>query len=163
MDHQSLPKRKTRKWWLPLTYKPKIDLVLSGACSQTIRPGNKFLPGDQIAFHGWSGVSRRSPWSFRTPYLTIIHVEGLWVARTFFQFQADVSPTGIIDYGAVNDWKRAKGIARRDGLDPPTGEALCKLFHSMYPIPETGAPFQIIRWDPAPLHTGESSLATALE
>ena len=64
-----------RKHILPLTYKPKIQDVLDGKITQTIRPISYTKPknvGDLVMFHGWSGKPYGSKWSFRTSYWEII-------------------------------------------------------------------------------------------
>ena len=49
------------------TYEPKIKAVLSGVCTQTIRPlGKKIIEqGDTITFHGWEDRPYKSKWSWR--------------------------------------------------------------------------------------------------
>jgi len=62
---------------LPLTYEPKIQAVLNGKCTQTIRPisyTKEKKVNDLIMFHGWSDKPYRSKWSFRTPYWRITKV-----------------------------------------------------------------------------------------
>ena len=54
-----------RKHVKALTYKPKIEAVKDGRCTQTIRQGHNISVGDEILFHGWEGRSYRSKWSGR--------------------------------------------------------------------------------------------------
>jgi len=117
---------------LPLTYEPKIDGVINGTIRQTIRKGWKYTVGDQIAFHGWEGKPYRTPWNFRTGYYTlkkainvIIEEDGLWQDCCFYQ-----------------PWEKSDLIARLDGIDPPTGEALRDVLLSMGCVGKA----QILRW-----------------
>lgn len=131
-----------RKWFLPLTYKPKIPGVLSGEIRQTIRPGRKFSVGDQIAFHGWEGRPYHSRWSFRTEYFT------LWSV-----FPVMIYPHGIrFTYNTeVSLWLDARvvALAELDGIDSTpglAGIALGDLLNSMHRIPNEGIEAQIIKW-----------------
>jgi len=129
----------TRKWNLPLTYAPKIAGVCDGSIRQTIRVGRKFSPGDLVSFHGWSGKPYRSPWSFRTEYFT------LTMARCI-----QIVPGGIVWPGAMHEeyyaWRELDCLAARDGIEPPTGEALRDVLLGMHTIPDEGIDAQILRW-----------------
>jgi len=128
-----------RSYWLPLTYPPKIPKVLSGECTQTIRPGRKYRVGDRVAFHGWGGTPYRSKWSFKTPYWEVI-----WIT------QITLFPDGIgylySEFGSRWTWASVDDVALLDGIDPPTGEELGRVLLSMHKIPPEGLPAQIIRW-----------------
>ena len=53
---------------LSLTYAPKIPLVKSGECTQTIRIHNPEKPkkvGDKLILHPWEGTPYRSRWDWR--------------------------------------------------------------------------------------------------
>ena len=53
---------------LSLTYAPKISLVKSGECTQTIRLHNDQNPkrvGDKLIIHTWKGRPYRSKWGWR--------------------------------------------------------------------------------------------------
>jgi len=53
---------------LSLTYAPKIPLVKSGECCQTIRLQNPDKPkkvGDKLILHTWAGKPYRSKWDWR--------------------------------------------------------------------------------------------------
>lgn len=120
------------KFNLPLTYAPKIPGVLNGTIRQTIRKGRKFRVGDLIAFHGWEGKPYRSKWSFRTGYFEVVKVidvtideDGFWQDVCFYQ-----------------PWFHSDDIARLDGIDPPTGEALRDVLLSMGCLGQA----QIVRW-----------------
>jgi hypothetical protein len=130
-----------RKWCLPLTYAPKISGVIGGTIRQTIRSGRKYQVGDWIAFHGWSGVPRRSPWSFRTGYFLIHEVKDIIIHKKGIRHVKD----GVV--GALRSWSMYDDLAARDGIQPPTGEALGTLLMDMDGVPTiTGLPMQIIRW-----------------
>ena len=129
------PWRKPRKWNIPLTYEPKIAGVRDGTIRQTIRAGAKYRIGDLVSFHGWSGRPYRSPWSFRTPYCSLIQV-----------IPITIYPSGIEAPGEVRRWDLLDEIARLDGIEPPTGEALCRVLSGMHKIPDEGVEAQILRW-----------------
>ena len=126
------------KYNLPLTYKPKIDAVISGACRQTIRAGEKFKVGDLVSFHGWEGKPYRSKWSFRTPYFdlkTVINVDfnkkyGAYINGTWYEW----------------DDPEIIGIAKLDYIDPPTGEALRDVLFGLNSSKGSHFEAQIIRW-----------------
>jgi hypothetical protein len=53
---------------LSLTYAPKIPLVKSGECAQTIRLRNPDRPkkvGDKLILHTWAGKPYRTKWDWR--------------------------------------------------------------------------------------------------
>ena len=53
---------------LSLTYAPKIPLVKSGECTQTIRlhnPNRLKKVGDKLILHTWEGKPYRSKWDWR--------------------------------------------------------------------------------------------------
>jgi len=132
----------TRKWNIPLTYEPKIAGVCDGTIRQTIRVGRKFSPGDLVSFHGWEGKPYRSPWSFRTPYLELTEVYLIIIYPDCI-----LAPGG----GAFPPWPafgedELTDLARLDGIEPPTGEALCRVLSEMHKIPDTGVGAQILRW-----------------
>ncbi len=96
-------------------------------------------------FHGWQGKPYRSKWSFRTPYWNVIE------ALPIFIFPYGIS----IEYSTKNKsevfpWHRFDALAKKDGIDPPTGEQLCHVMSSMHDIPETGVSAQVIRWEYKP-------------
>jgi hypothetical protein len=130
------------KYNLPLTYKPKIDAVISGACTQTIRAGRRFEVGDLVSFHGWEGKSYRSKWSFRTPYRELRQVLDITINKKH----------GIIHekycYSWDDDWDCAtiKKIAKLDYINPPTGEALCDVLFGLNAKQGSHFEAQIIRW-----------------
>lgn len=134
---------RPRKWNIPLTYAPKIPGVINGTIRQTIRVGRKFSVGDLVSFHGWAGKPYRSKWSFRTPYYPLI------MARPVV-----IRPGGIeylVGSGmAYRAWSMLDEIALLDGIEPPTGEALCIVLHGMHKIPGEGIEAQILRWRPIP-------------
>ena len=124
-----------RKWNIPLTYAPKIAGVLAGSIRQTIRTGRKFSPGDLVSFHGWEGKPYRSKWSFRTPYAPLKDVIPITIRADGVEAPREFRPWCLLDE-----------IARLDGIDPPTGEALCRVLSGMHKIPDTSIEAQILRW-----------------
>lgn len=119
------------------TYAPKIPAVLDGRCRQTIRPEGKrpVAVGDTILFHGWQDRPYRSPWSWRKE-VEVINV-----------IPARVLSAGMLFNGASWHWDELDWLAERDGIDPPTGIELGRLFNSMYSLnPVNWKHFQIIRW-----------------
>jgi len=133
------PWRKPRKWNIPLTYEPKIAGVRDGTIRQTIRAGAKYRIGDLVSFHGWSGRPYRSPWSFRTEY------HPLTTARNI-----RIVPGGIVFPGPLHEeyyaWRALDDLARRDGIEPPTGEALRDVLLGMHTVPADGVEAQVVRW-----------------
>jgi len=132
--------RSPRKWNLPLTYRPKIARVASGEIRQTIRPGLKYQVGDQVSFHGWEGQPYRSRWTGRTRYYELIHVSDITVYPTDLQIPWGTGLFNLWDDPIIDE------LARLDGIDPPSGEELGRLFNEMYDLPDDGMDFQILRW-----------------
>ena len=123
----------------PLTYAPKIPGVLDGAIRQTIRVGTKFHVGDLVSFHGWEGRPYRSKWSFRTPYFALTTARAIRIV-----------PGGIVVPGLRREeycaWSALDDLAARDGIEPPTGEALRDVLLGMHRIPNEGVEAQILWW-----------------
>jgi len=126
---------------LPLTYDQKIRGVVDGTVRQTIRIGHKYAVGDLVSFYGWEGVPYRSKWSFRTPYFELSEV-----------IPIVLYPDGIEIDGEITPWAQLDDLARLDGIDPPTGEALAgvlgEVVKTMHGIPpgDGGIDAQILRW-----------------
>jgi len=121
-------------------YKDKIPDVLSGKCTQTIRPRGKHPVevGDYILFHGWESKPYKSKWSWRMKKV-----------RVFSIIDCSISREGIASWlgDAFYPWSDTvvTRMAKLDYINPPTGEALGKLLNSMYDLRKS-RPFQIIRW-----------------
>ncbi len=130
-----------RKHVIPLTYAPKIQPVLSGRCTQTIRAGRKFKVGDLVSFHGWEGRPYHSKWSFRTPYWTVLSPAPIII----FQDGIETDPP-FPDFIEEYKWNELDLIAAADFIDPPTGEELGRVLLAMHKIPDGGLPAQVIRW-----------------
>jgi len=130
---------KPWKWNIPLTYAPKIPGVCDGTIRQTIRVGTKFHVGDLVSFHGWEGRPYRSKWSFRTPYFALTTARAIRIV-----------PGGIVVPGLRREeycaWSALDDLAARDGIEPPTGEALRDVLLGMHRIPNEGVEAQILRW-----------------
>lgn len=125
------------KFNLPLTYAPKIEGVRNGTIRQTIRKGQRYFPGDLIAFHGWEDKPYRSSWTDRTPYYRLteviscsVHHWGIWIGRE------------------MHDWDSpfCDDLARRDGIVPPTGSALAEVLGQLNGGVNTWSEAQILRW-----------------
>jgi len=127
-----------RKWNLALTYEPKIAGVRSGTITQTIRLGRKYSEGDLVAFHGWADVPYRSPWSWRTEYKSLCRVYNILVMNNGLLWLDD-SDRKVVPWADLGD------LAKRDGLNPPTGDELASLF---LPLPKGADTIeaQILRW-----------------
>ena len=130
------------KKWLPLTYKPKIIGVREGKIRTTIRVGERYSVGDEIAFHGWEGIPRHSKWSWRTPYFKLVEIIPIRVFKNGFE-----------GHKTFHNWASplANLIALRDGIVPDkigatAGETLGRLMNSMHVITDKGLPAQILRW-----------------
>ncbi len=133
--------RKPRKWCLPLTYvgqggKKKIEKVMAHEIKQSFRFGDKFIVGDVVSWHDWSGVPYRSPWGLRTEYFTLKEA-ACCEARDDYFMQYLVGSWAWTS--PFMDW-----LAAEDGIDPPTGEALRDVLASMHSL--DGSTWQIIRW-----------------
>lgn len=129
--------RRPRRKNVPLAYNPKIRGVVDGTVRQTIRIGHKYAVGDLVSFYGWEGVPYRSKWSFRTPYFELSEV----IPITLY-------PGGIEIDGIIKPWSQLDDLASRDGIDPPTGEALGEVLNDLYRIWDRGGSIeaQILRW-----------------
>lgn len=135
--------RKIRKWNLPLTYEPKIEAVKAGTCGQTIRIGNKYSAGDFVRFYTWLGRPYHSKRKTITGYMELKEVLPLKIFNNGISFPSSL---GGIDSAT---WKDLDGLALRDGIAPPTGEALRNVLISKNgKIPAEGIEAQVIRWKP---------------
>lgn len=142
-----------RKYFLALTYEPKIEGVRNGTIRQTIRktgwPGHRFQVGDFVAFHGWQGQPYRSPWSWRTPYFRLTEVLDIYVETGGIRW---ASPGGYIIDGVDGEWDCAwwdylDGLAAADGIMPPTGQALGEVLKGPGGLaPGESIEAQILRW-----------------
>lgn len=137
------------------TYEPKIQAVLSGECTQTIRKYDPMTdgvqPGDQILFHGWKGKARRSDWSWRKRILVTEVIPLMTDDNTFIIGTAFCRISSEIEIFQnpgrfLWDSKEADQIAELDHIDPPKGTALRDLLRSLNP---DHSYFQIIRWKPS--------------
>lgn len=151
-----------RDWNLPLTYKPKIEAVKTGKCTQSIRfctiskskkhPGEiiRKQVGDRVRFYRWTGRPYWSHPEYITGYMELINVidcivrkdslTRLWPAGTWQAAAAEPNE-------CRKSWSQCDCLARKDFIDPPTGKALRDvLIAKNGRIPEEGAPAQILRW-----------------
>jgi len=124
---------------LAFTAQFKIPAVISGECTQTIRPKSKRprKVGDGLMVHGWEGRPYWSKWSWR--------IEGLVI-------------TGVLDISVWPDGIFYKNLDRFVGWGHPVVEELAILdgcpdvrtlrrwFKDHYDL-EGGLDAQIIRWN----------------
>lgn len=132
-----------RKLVMSITYPPKIEPVKDGRCTQTIRKGRKVSVGDEILFHGWSGLPRRSKWSWDTR-VTVTHAIKIKISEGGIDSRGSI--TGLPYY---HEWKcpELDELAQLDFIDPPTGEALRDVLFGLNGAPDGPEEYQIIRWD----------------
>jgi len=128
--------RKPIHRFLPLTYKPKIPGVLDGTITQSIRLTDLKV-GDYIAFHGWSGKPYHSPWSFRTPFMSVRHAEPITIRKDTIYFPNEKVAVKACDLNY---------LAALDGIEPATGEELIRVLHAMHGGGTLHG--KILRWDP---------------
>jgi len=132
-----------KKWNIPLTYEPKIPAVITGTCTQTIREGRKYAAGDLIRFYIWLGRPYHSKRKTITKYMHISEVLDIEIFESGFSWKSSLGGKDCAN------WKDADKLAARDGIIPPTGEALRDVFISKNgKIPVDGMEAQIVRWSP---------------
>lgn len=130
-----------RKFVMGITYKPKIEPIRSGCCTQTIRKGEKVHAGDSILFHGWFGRPYRSKWTWMYR-VNVSHVHSINVYESGFE----------CENGVYYAWrsKKADELAALDIIDPPTGIELRKVLSNLNNEKKTDRyidrKYQIIRW-----------------
>ena len=127
---------------LTMAYSPKIPAIDAGTCTQTIREGRKVKPGDTIEFIHYSGI----PHQTAPDWNKTIKV-------------SSVLPILIYSHGIrhkINyDWNHAfiHNLARKDGMNPGTGQELKKILNSYCRLTKIPREYQIIRWnDPPQVH-----------
>jgi hypothetical protein len=135
-----------KKWNVPLTYEPKIEPVQQGKIRQTIRIGRKYSVGDLIRFYVWEGKPYRSKRHNITGYMPLIDVEPIVLFPIGIAFPKKwdwTNHTVFFEWDSAGAWN----LSTRDGIVPPTGEALRDVLISKNgEIPKEGIETQIIRW-----------------
>lgn len=133
-----------RKWVMSFTYQPKIDGVRSGNITQTIRGAKGIKVGDEILFHGWSGLPYRSKWNWRLR-VVVTDVLRFWFdeGRVIPQ-DAEVEEDGYLPVWRWDD-PRVDELAQRDGIDPPFGEDLKETLKSLNGK-DWESYYEVIRW-----------------
>ena len=126
---------------IPMSYKPKLDAVFDGRCTQTIRKGRKYAVGQRRWIFGWSGVPRHSKWG-RRMLVEIVGCHGLKVRKDWIGF--------FPDERAIPQWascwaRNATELARLDFIDPPTGSALRDTLKRLNGRDWQGE-YQVVRW-----------------
>lgn len=125
---------------LSFTYKPKIDAVFSGECTQTIRKVRKrqIKPGDRLLIHTWTGKPRYSRWGQR---ITVGVTEVIYIT---------VLDWGVLEGTVAHSWLYRGDpllleLAERDHIDPPTPEVLRDVLKTLN-APEWTGEYNVIRW-----------------
>lgn len=147
-----------RKWRLPLTYLPKIEPVIKGQCTQTIRVRNinkktgKQAPrkevGDLVQFFRWSG---RPYWSHPVTVTGYFPLTEIMDVKLF--------PNGILlPSGLFSAWGThfSYDLAILDGIVPATGEELGRVLQEKNKLPKKGIEGQILRWNPKGKKEGDT-------
>ena len=131
---------------LSLTYAPKIPLVKSGECTQTIRLHNPDRPkkvGDKLILHTWEGKPYRSKWDWR--------------------LETEISELILLDWGqTINEAKLSftqgknwvptdelglKNIAISDGIEHPHWMNLMEVLQKLNNKGSIrGTIWDVIRW-----------------
>jgi len=135
-------KSKITKHVLPLTYKPKIEEVKTGRCTQTIRPVSNSKSkeiNDLVMFHGWGGRPYYSSWSWRTKYSRIYSVFDV----KFIKYKT-LEVNLFDDEFKQPDDVFVYEIARRDGF--PDFFSMFLEFRRMYGDKMFDNSFRVIRW-----------------
>ena len=133
---------------LSLTYAPKIPLVKSGECTQTIRLHNPDRPkkvGDKLILHTWAGRSYFSKWDWRleTKISEVILLD--W-GRSIEDAQTSIHNGEFWESYEPVSLAQLAEIARLDGIKPywmELAEILMKL-NGLKKIELTE--WDIIRW-----------------
>jgi len=131
-----------KKHILPLTYKPKIPDVLSGKCTQTIRPisyTKSKQVNDLVMFHGWSGKPYRSKWSFRTPYWKIKESFDIYFQKSVIRKANGNDEFHNLSINEMNE------LAVLDGFK--NSNELINEFRRMYGDKFFDTVFTVIRWN----------------
>jgi len=136
--------RKPRHHSMPMTCKDKLDRVFSGEIRQTIRRGERYQVGDTLTIFEWTGKPYRSKWGRR------IESKVRFVRPiTIFDQGVEFSNwwCGQIERCGWND-KDLRELAKRDGVEPPTGVRLKEVLCAMHPDLDLkkGEVFQVVRW-----------------
>ena len=134
-----------KKHIMSITYAPKIEPVQSGACTQTIRKGERFEVGDSVLIHGWRGVAYRSKWNNRMR-VDITEVIPIMIDDCLGIGTQDASNPLLIDWH-VWDSEYVDKLAAFDYIDPPTGVELKKVLFTLNEAPVMPERYQIIRWE----------------
>ena len=124
-------------WSVPMTYRPKADAVFAGTCRQTIRRGNKYQPGDTLTIFEWSGKPRRSKWGRRCR----ARVTESWL----WQFDDWGVSNPMMTYGWGSSY--LSELAAKDGIVPPTGEALRDTLRALNGGEGWEGWYQVVRWE----------------
>lgn len=151
-------------YWLPLSHKPKIQLVREEICRQTIRAGWRKRTGDRVGLFTWSAKPYRSPWGERFGPRGLVDVINI----VAFEHSWTMTRRGMLGVAGVH-WVEGGGqtwlwasetsddIAHLDGVgegDEHPGLVLRDVLKAMAAGSrkkgagewETGVMMQILRW-----------------
>ncbi len=132
-------------YWLPLTYKPKIEGVCSGTIRQTIRGERMYKVDDSVAFHGWEGTPYHSKWSFRTDFFRLKEVIDILITTHGITMPVDGKMKEVSwDSPEISALAKLDGIAPKPGV--PLGRELSHVLFAYNEVPSKGLPAQILRW-----------------
>ena len=142
---------------LSLTYAPKIPLVKSGECCQTIRLHNPDKPkkvGDKLILHTWAGKPYRSKWDWRLETeiseLIVLFSQWQWFGPSENRHHMTVWKTFVPTWNVpsrVLKTEEVEELVRRDGIQPVEYEQLEKTLEELNGIGSTDQEFwDIIRW-----------------
>jgi len=133
-------------WMLPLSYKPKLEAVRTGNCTQTIRPDKDIRPGDYVYLFEWSGKPYRSPWAWKRR-ATVTEVMRFRLMRSGNVSNYYSGWMVVLDeYGYEPTPNPMNELALRDGISPPTGIELRKVLVEFYGEEAYKMTFVAITW-----------------
>ena len=128
---------------LSLTYAPKIPLVKSGECTQTIRLHNPEKPkkiGDKLILHTWAGKPYRSRWDWR------LETEITQMHKMEFRYKANGGFRPLLD-GEEMNYITACEIAELDGMVSASGFEMVDILVELNGFETIGGTvWDIIRW-----------------
>lgn len=136
---------RVKKHVRAMTYEPKIPAVRSGECRQTIRKGNKVSEGDEILWHGWTGLPYRSKWNWRKRVVVTEAIPIIVDKRVGIGYEDALQ--------RFDEWRwcgwdsdYVNNLATKDFISPPTGDELRKVLSGLNNTELHFEHYQIIRW-----------------
>ncbi len=130
-------------WMLPMSYQPKIQAVRDDTCTQTIRPWKDIRPGDYVWLFEKEGHKYYGKWVWKKKRVVTEVFTFRLLGPNHMGWM--VIPSGKPE---VEDTVYPMNeFALRDGIDPPTGEALVDVLFGFYGGKIWDMEFVAIRWD----------------